>query len=46
MFKGYTESLAAKFCWIFFNLAGNKGAHKSLDEFKFRPDSATDYGIS
>ena len=24
----------------------NKGIHKSLDEFEFQPDPATDYGVT
>ena len=31
---------------IFFILVGNKHMHKSLDEFEFRSDSTTDYGVS
>ena len=31
---------------ILFMLAGNKDMHKSLDEFEFRPDPTTDYGVS
>ena len=31
---------------IFFILIGNKDMHKSLDEFEFRSDPTTDYGVS
>ena len=31
---------------IFFNLAGNEDMHNILDEFEFRPDRTTDYGVS
>ena len=31
---------------ILFILAGNEDMHKSLDEFEFRPDPTTDYGVS
>ena len=31
---------------IFFILAGNKNIHKCLNEFEFRPDPTTDYGVS
>ena len=31
---------------ILFILAGNEDMHKILDEFEFRPDRATDYGVS
>ena len=34
------------FCPILFILAGNEDMHKILDEFKFRPDQITDYGVS
>ena len=30
----------------FFILAGNKDMHESLDEFDFRQDPTTDYGVS
>ena len=32
--------------WIFFILAGNEDMHESLDEFEFRQDPTTDYGVS
>ena len=31
---------------IFFKLAGNKDMHNIMNEFKFRPDLITDYGVS
>ena len=31
---------------IFFKLAGNKGMHNIMNEFEFRPDRTTDYGVS
>ena len=31
---------------IHFILAGNKDVHKISDEFQFRPDQTTDYGVS
>ena len=31
---------------ILFKLAGNKDRHNILDEFEFRPDLTTDYGVS
>ena len=31
---------------IFFKLAGNKDMHNIMNEFEFRPDQTTDYGIS
>ena len=31
---------------MFFILAGNEDMHESLDEFKFRQDPTTDYGVS
>ena len=31
---------------IFFKLAGNKDIHNIMNEFKFRPDRTTDYGVS
>ena len=31
---------------IFFKLAGNKDMHNIMNEFEFRPDRATDYGVS
>ena len=31
---------------IFFILAGNEDMHKISDEFEFRPDRTTDYGVS
>ena len=31
---------------ILFILAGNEDMHKILDEFEFRPDWTTDYGVS
>ena len=32
--------------WIFFILAGNEDIYKSLDEFTFGLNSATDFGVS
>ena len=37
---------SAVFDQILFILAGNEDMHKSLDEFEFRPDPTTDYGVS
>ena len=31
---------------IVFKLAGNKDMHNIMDEFEFRPDRTTDYGVS
>ena len=31
---------------ILFILAGNKDMHQISDEFEFRPDRTTDYGVS
>ena len=31
---------------IFFKLAGNKGMHNIMNEFEFRPDRTTDYGVT
>ena len=31
---------------ILFKLAGNEDMHNILDEFEFRPDATTDYGVS
>ena len=31
---------------IFFKLAGNKDMHNIMNEFEFRPDRTTDYGVS
>ena len=31
---------------ILFKLAGNEDMHNILDEFEFRPDVTTDYGVS
>ena len=31
---------------ILFKLAGNENMHNILDEFEFRPDQITDYGVS
>ena len=31
---------------ILFKLAGDEDMHNSLDEFEFRPDLTTDYGVS
>ena len=31
---------------ILFRLAGNEDMHNILDEFEFRPDLTTDYGVS
>ena len=30
----------------FFKIAGNEDIHNILDEFEFRPDMTTDYGVS
>ena len=31
---------------IFFKLVGNKDMHNIMNEFEFRPDRTTDYGVS
>ena len=31
---------------ILFKLTGNEDMHNILDEFEFRPDRSTDYGVS
>ena len=31
---------------ILFKLAGNEDMHNILDEFEFRPDLTTDYGVN
>ena len=31
---------------ILFKLAGNEDMHNISDEFEFRPDQTTDYGVS
>ena len=31
---------------IFFKPAGNKDMHNIMNEFEFRPDRTTDYGVS
>ena len=31
---------------IFFKIAGNKDMHNIMNEFEFRPDRTTDYGVS
>ena len=31
---------------ILFKLAGNEDMHNILDEFEFRPDQTTDFGVS
>ena len=31
---------------MLFILASNEGMHKSLDEFEYRPDITTDYGLA
>ena len=31
---------------IFFKLAGNKDMHNIMNEFEFRPDRTTDYGVA
>ena len=31
---------------ILFKLAGNEDMHNILDEFEFRPDQTSDYGVS
>ena len=31
---------------IFFKLTGNKEMHNIMNEFEFRPDRTTDYGVS
>ena len=39
-------TLAFIFYSIVFILAGNEDMHESLDEFEFRQDPTTDYGVS
>ena len=39
------HSSAFIFEWTFFILAGNKDIYKSLDDFKFLPNSTTDYRV-
>ena len=34
------------FDWIFYILASKEGMHKHLDEFEFRQDPITNYGVS
>ena len=40
------KDVSVVFYRIFFILAGNQDMHKILDEFEFRPDRTTDYGVS
>ena len=40
------RALFLVFDWIFFILAGNEDNYKSLDEFEFRQNSTTDFGVS
>ena len=40
------HSSAFNFKWIFFILADKKDYYKSLDEFEFRQDPITYYGVS
>ena len=32
--------------WFISSLAGNEDMHKISDDFEFRPDQTTDYGVS
>ena len=34
------------FDWIIINVAGNQDRHKSLDEFDFRPDQTSHFGVT
>ena len=40
------STFSVAFHLILFILAGNEDMHKISDEFKFRPDWTTDYGVS
>ena len=46
MGKTTSSHFSVVFDRIIFILAGNEDMHKSLDEFEFRPDPTTDYGVS
>ena len=46
MGKTTSSHFSVVFDRILFILAGNEDMHKSLDEFEFRPDPTTDYGVS
>ena len=48
LIMGKTMSLLFLGCFypIHFILAGNEDMHKISDEFEFRPDRTTDYGVS
>ena len=40
------NTLVPSFFYMIFILAGNDNMHESLDEFEFRQDPTTDYGVS
>ena len=44
--KRCDHSSAFNFKWILFTLADKKDSYKSLNEFKFRQDPITFYGVS
>ena len=44
--NGVATFFSVPFEPILFILAGNKVMHKITDEFEFRPDRTTDYGVS
>ena len=46
MGKSCWHSSSFVFDWIFFIFAGKDDNYKSLDEFKFGPNSAADFGVS
>ena len=38
--------ISIAYCPFFIILAGNEDMHKISEEFEFRPDQTTDYGVS
>ena len=44
--NGVSTFLSVAFDPIIFIIAGNKDMHKISNEFEFRPDRTTDYGVS
>ena len=46
MGKRFLHLFSVVFDPILFILAGNEDMHKTSDEFEFRPDWTTDYGVS
>ena len=42
----YHQVISVDIDQIFFKLAGNKNMHNIMNEFEFRPDRTTDYGVS